>query len=100
MVIIKESYIAYDNKVPEPPTDAHGLGHMGLLETTATQWKNDTVNNMLQFFKMQLFRASLPGDLRKAMAQHDPSTITLDDMYQVATDTQEIESHKISFCHP
>jgi hypothetical protein len=43
---------------------------------------------MLQFFKMQLFWASLPGDLRKAMAQHDQTTITLDDMYQVATDTQ------------
>jgi hypothetical protein len=43
---------------------------------------------MLQFFKMQLFRASLPRDLRKAVAQHDQTTITLDDMYQVATDTQ------------
>jgi hypothetical protein len=40
---------------------------------------------------MQLFRASLPGDLRKAVTQHDQKTITLDDMYQVATDTQ-IES--------
>ncbi len=37
MVIIKESYAAYDNKVPEPPTNAHGLGHVGLLENTATQ---------------------------------------------------------------
>jgi hypothetical protein len=37
---------------------------------------------------MQLFRAFLPGDLRKAVAQHNQTTITLDDMYQVATDTQ------------
>jgi hypothetical protein len=96
MVIIKDSYAAYDNKVPEPPTDAHGLGQVGLLEATATQWKNDTVNNMLQFFKMQLFRASLPGDLRKAMAQHDQNTITLDDMYQVATDTQRESGTKAS----
>jgi hypothetical protein len=88
MVIIMESYAAYDNKFPEPPTDAHGLGQVGLLENTATQWKNDMVNNMLQFFKMQLFRASLTGDLRKAMAQHDQTMITLDDMYQVATNTQ------------
>ncbi len=88
MVFIKESYAAYDNKVPEPPTDAHGLGGVGLLETTATQWKNDTVNIILQFFKMQLFRASLPRDLRKAVAQHDQNTITLDGMYQMATDTQ------------
>jgi hypothetical protein len=91
MVIIKESYAAYDNKIPEPPTDAHGLGQVGLLETTATQWKNDTVNNMLQFFKMQLFR-----DLRKAVAQHDQTMITLDDMYQVATDTQRESGLKAS----
>jgi len=101
MVIIKESYAAYDNKVPEPPTDAHGLGQVGLLENMATQWKNDMVN-MLQFFKMQLFRASLPGDLRKA--QHDQTTITLDDMYQVATDTQRervrIQIIKTSYRHP
>jgi len=96
MVIIKESYAAYDNKVPEPLTDAHGLGHVGLLENTATQWKNDMVNNMWQFFKMQLFQASLPGDLRKAVAQHDQTTITLDDMYQVATDTQRESGLKAS----
>ena len=96
MVIIKESFVAYNNKVPEPPTDAHGLGHVGLLENTARQWKNDTVNNMLQFFKMQLFRGSLPGDLRKAVAQHDQTTITLDDMYQVATDTQRESGLKAS----
>ncbi len=96
MVIIKKSYAAYDNKVLEPPTDAHGLRHMGLLENMATQWKNDTVNNMLQFFQMQLFRASLPGDLRKAVTQHDQTTITLDDMYQVATDTQRESGLKAS----
>ena len=88
MVIIKESYTAYNNKAPEPPTDAQGLGRVGLVENTAKQWTNDTANNMMQFFKMQLFRASLPGDLRKAVAQHDPTTMTLDEMYQVATDTQ------------
>jgi hypothetical protein len=95
-VIIKESYVAFDNKVLEPPTDAQGLGQVGLLEVTATQWKNDMVNNMLQFFKMQLFRASLPGDLRKAMAQHDQNTITLDDMYKVTTDTQRESGTKTS----
>ncbi len=96
MVIIKESYIAYNNKAPEPPTNAQGLGHVGLLENTARQWPNDTANNMLQFFKMQLFRASLPGDLRKAVAQHDQTTMTLDDMYQVATDTQRESGLKAS----
>ncbi len=96
MVIIKESYVAYNNKAPEPPTDTQGLGHVGLLENTVKQWTSDTANNMLQFFKMQHFRASLPGDLRKAMAQHDPTTMTLDDMYQVATDTQRESGLKAS----
>jgi hypothetical protein len=96
LVVIKESYTAYDNKIPKPPTDAQGLGQVGLLEATAAHWKNDSVNNMLQFFKMQLFRSSLPGDLRKAVAQHDQNTITLDDMYQVATDTQRESGPKAS----
>jgi hypothetical protein len=49
MVIIKESYVAYNNKVPEPPTDAHGLGQVGLLENTATQWKNDSQQHVAVF---------------------------------------------------
>jgi hypothetical protein len=65
MVIIKESYAAYENKVEAPPQD--GPGGVGYLEATATQWKNEAVNNMLQFFKMQLFRAALPRDLQKAV---------------------------------
>jgi hypothetical protein len=47
---------------------------------------------MLQFFKMQLFRAALPRDLR--FAQHNQNTIMLDDMYQVATDTQRRSGSK------
>jgi len=92
MVIIKESYAAYENKVEAPTQD--GPGGVGYLEATATKWKNDAVNNMLQFFKMQLFRAALPGDLRKAVAQHNQNMITLDDMYQVATDTQRESGSK------
>jgi len=84
MVIIKESYVTYENKVEAPPQDGNG----GYLDATATKWKNDSDNNMLQFFKMQLFRAALPGDLQKAVTQHNQNTITLDNMYQVATDTQ------------
>jgi hypothetical protein len=51
MVIIKESYAAYDNKTREPPTDAQGLGQVGLLEATATQWKNDTITTCCSFSK-------------------------------------------------
>ncbi len=92
MVSIKESYAAYEIKVKEPAQDRQG--NVGLLDATATQWKNDAVNNMFQFFKMQLFRAALPGDLWKAVAQHNQNTITLDDVYQVATDTQRESGSK------
>jgi hypothetical protein len=89
MVIVKERYAAFENKVEEPNQD--GQGNVGLLDATATKWKNDAVNNMFQFFKMQLFPAALPGNLRKAVTLHNQNTITLDDMYQVVMDTQ-IES--------
>jgi hypothetical protein len=82
MVIIKESYTAYENKVEAPPQD----GNRGYLDATATKWKS--VNNVMPFFKIQLFRAALPGDIHKVVAQHNQNTITLEDMYQVATDTQ------------
>jgi glutamyl-tRNA reductase len=42
----------------------------------------------MQFFQMQLFWAALPRDIHKVVAQHDPNTMTLDDMYQIATTTQ------------
>ena len=45
---------------------------------------------------MKLFRASQPGDLRKTMAQHDQTKITLDDMYPVATNTQRESGFKAS----
>jgi hypothetical protein len=41
MVIIKESYAAYENKVKEPKQD--GQGNVGLLDATTTRWKNDAV---------------------------------------------------------
>ncbi len=84
MVIIKESYAEYLNKVEASQHDSY----RGYLDAKATKWKNDSVNNGMQFLKMQLFRAALPGDILKVVAQHDQNMITLDDMYQVATNSQ------------
>jgi hypothetical protein len=91
MVIIKESYATYESKVEAPQHNANG----GYLDTTATKWKHNSVNNVMQFFKMQLFWAALPGDIRKVMVQHDQNSITLDDMYQVATTTQREAGSKL-----
>jgi hypothetical protein len=77
-------------------TPAHDDTNWGYLEATATKWRNDSVNNAMQFFKMQLLRAALPGDIHKVIAQHDPNTMTLDDMYQIATTTQRETGAKIT----
>jgi hypothetical protein len=44
---------------------------------------------------MQLFLAALTPELRKVMAQRNPNTMTLDDMYQIAMDTQREAGPKI-----
>ncbi len=59
------------------------------------QWKDDVLNNTQQFLKTQLFRAALMPELRKVVAQRIPNTMTLDDMYQIATDTQREAGTKI-----
>jgi hypothetical protein len=66
------------------------------LEATARKWRNDSVNKVMQFFKMHLFWEALPGDLRKVVAQQNPNTMTLDDMYQIATTTQREAGIKTS----
>ncbi len=59
------------------------------------QWKDDVFNNTQQFLKMQLFWAALMLELRKVVAQRNPNNMTLDDMYQIATDTQREAGPKI-----
>jgi hypothetical protein len=85
MVIIKESYASYENK---PPAPANFDVNNGFTMPVCRQWKDDVLNNTQQFLKMQLFRAALTPELRKVVAQRNPNNLTLDDMYQIATDTQ------------
>jgi len=56
MVIIKDSYSNYESKVATPV-------HHDINVDTTTKWRNDSMNNAIQFLKMQLFWAVLPGDL-------------------------------------
>jgi hypothetical protein len=85
MVIIKESYASYENK---PAAPAHHNVNNGFTLPVCRQWRDEALNNAQQFLKMQLFRAALTPQLRKVVAQRNPNTLTLDDMYQIATDTQ------------
>ncbi len=89
MVIIKDSYASYENK---PAAPAH---HNVNNRFTIRQWRDEALNNAQQFLKMQLFRAALMPELRKVVAQRNPNTLTLDDMYQFATDTQREAGPKI-----
>jgi len=92
MVIIKESYASYENK---PPAPANFDVNNGFTMPVCRQWKDDVLNNTQQFLKMQLFRAALTPELRKVVVQRDPNNMTLDDMYQIATDTQREAGPKI-----
>ena len=85
MVIIKESYASYENK---PAAPANFDVNNGFTMPVCRQWRDDVLNNTQQFLKMQLFRAALTPELRKVVAQRDPNNMTLDDMYQITTDTQ------------
>jgi hypothetical protein len=59
MVIINESYSTYQNKVTPPQHNVK----VGYLDATTEKYKDDTVNNVMQFFKLQLFRAALLHEL-------------------------------------
>jgi hypothetical protein len=84
MMIIKESYVTCQNKVQAPLNDTNGW----YLVSAAEKYKNNTVNNVMKFIKMQLFWTALPHELRSVVAQKDHATITLEVMYNVATSQQ------------
>jgi hypothetical protein len=84
MVIITESYAVYRSKVGAPQHDTNG----GYLDAKATKCRNYSLNNALQFFKMQLFWAALPGEICHLITQKDQTNITLNSMYKSATSVQ------------
>ncbi len=45
---------------------------------------------------MHLFWAALPGDIHKVVTQHVQNTMTLDNMYQIATTTQREAGAKMA----
>jgi hypothetical protein len=63
--------------MPATRTNHHDING-GYTMATATRWKDEALNNAAQFLKMQLFRAALPAELQKAVAQRNPNTLTLD----------------------
>jgi hypothetical protein len=74
MVIIRESYEAFQNKIKAPLNDANGR----YLSATATKF----------------FWAALLCEICNVVTQKDQTTITLDDMYRIATMVQRESSSK------
>jgi hypothetical protein len=73
MVIIKDSYATYHSKVQNPHQYING----GWPAATGKHYKSDMVNNLINFFNMQLFRAAFPNNIRNVVTHKNPKTITL-----------------------
>jgi len=81
MVVIKESYNTYQNKVELPNEDLNG----GVSTNFNTAYVNDHTANIMNVFKMNMLLAALPSEIRHAVVQQNQNELTLDWMYDVAT---------------
>jgi hypothetical protein len=73
----------------KPAAPAHHNINGRYAMDTATRWRNDGLNNAMQFL------GSSTADLQKVMAQRNPNTLMLDEMYQIAMDTQRESRPKV-----
>ncbi len=80
--VIKESFVDYGAITPDPHNDInHGISNQ-------TFWTFKRKAMMFNFFKMNLFKATLMPELRAVVAQQDPEAMTVKKMYMVATTAQ------------
>jgi hypothetical protein len=89
MVIIKESYKEYQDKVLQLHSDVN----RGVATNTASTYLADHTTNPINVFKMNMFRVALPAEIRNIFSQQDQIEITLMRMYNIAT-MQQRESIK------
>jgi hypothetical protein len=74
MVVIKESYNTYQNKVDLPNEDLNG----GVSTNFNTAYVNDHTANIMNVFKMNMLLAALPSEIRHAVVQQNQNELTLD----------------------
>jgi hypothetical protein len=90
--VIKESFDWYWGKIPEPLNDING----GILDNAFLTFLKLHNAMMLNFFKINLFKAPLTPELKSVVAQQDQETMTIQKMYKVATTAQwESKNSKI-----
>jgi hypothetical protein len=82
--VIRESFDAYDAKIPYPHSDING----GISNAAFRRFLRQNDAMWVNFFKMNLFKAALTPELRSVVAQQEQETITIKRMYQVATTAQ------------
>ncbi len=82
--VIKESFADYEAITPDPHND---INH-GISNQTFQTYKRQYTAMMFNFFKMNLFKATLTPELRAVVAQQDPEAMTVKKMYMVATIAQ------------
>ncbi len=78
MVIIREIYADYGEKVLTPQIDING----GISSATFRKFITDHTANMMNFFKMNLFWAALTPELQGVIAQKDQEDMTIKKMYR------------------
>ncbi len=80
MVIIKDSYETYQNK----PTRLQKNLNISMADNSFNKYVSDSLNDLLNFFKMYLFGAALPPDIRHVVAQQNQKSLTITLMHEVA----------------
>ncbi len=73
MVIIKDRYAEYQSKVQEPQNDINIIMPSATVRTYIANY----MTNLTNFFKVNLFRAALPAEIRNKFAQQDQREMTL-----------------------
>jgi hypothetical protein len=82
--VIRESFDDYDTKIPYPHNNVNG----GISNHSFWRFLRQYDAMWINFFKMNLFKASLTPELRSVVAQQEQETITIKRMYQEATTAQ------------
>jgi hypothetical protein len=82
--VIRESFDDYDAKIPYPHNDRND----GISNHSFQRFLRQYDALWINFFKMNLFKATLTPELRSVVAQQEQETITIKKMYQVSTTAQ------------
>jgi hypothetical protein len=82
--VIRESYKDYGAKIPKPQNNING----GISNHAFQTFLKAHNANMYNFFKLNLFWATLTPEIRAIIPQQDQQTMNIKKMYDIATTSQ------------